>query len=208
MTRVVLVRHGRTAWNREARFRGQSDVPLDAFGLKQAEATGHYLATRWPVSAVYASPLGRTLRTAEILAEAQGVPVHALDGLLDINFGRLQGLLGTEAAEQYPDLYRAWVEAPHTVQFPDGESLSVVSGRVTNGLDQVVARHQGESVALVSHTVVNRVLLCRVLGWDTDRFWRMGQETCAVNVFDVEGDGDFTIRLLNSTCHLQDLGES
>ena len=59
MTRIVLVRHGQTAWNREVRFRGQADVELDEFGLQQAQATGRYLAARWPVVAVYASPLRR-----------------------------------------------------------------------------------------------------------------------------------------------------
>jgi broad specificity phosphatase PhoE len=205
MTRVVLVRHGQTAWNREARFRGQADVPLDELGLKQAEATGRYLAARWPVVAVYASPLSRTMRTAEAIACAQGMMAQPLDGLLDINFGEWQGLLAKDVAHRYPDLYRAWLEAPHTVQIPGGESLNVVRSRVTAALDEVVARHRDQAVAFVSHTVVNRVLLCAVLGWGNDCFWRLGQETCAVNVFAVEEDGDFSIQLLNDTCHLQDL---
>jgi len=205
MTRIVLVRHGQTAWNQEARFRGRADVPLDEVGVEQAEATGRYVAARWPIAAVYASPLGRTMQTAEAIARAQGLTVQPLDGLLDISFGEWQGLLGKEVAQRYPDLYRAWIEVPHTVQFPGGESLEAVRGRVEVALDDVVARHRGEAVAFVSHTVVNRVLLCLVLGWGNDRFWRLGQETCAVNVFDVEDNGGFTIQLLNDTCHLQDL---
>jgi broad specificity phosphatase PhoE len=207
MTRIVLIRHGRTAWNREARFRGQCDVPLEELGLKQAEVTGRYVAARWPVAAVYASPLSRTTRTAEAIAAAQELDVQALEGLKDIDFGEFQGLLGSEAEQQYPELFRAWIEAPHTVHFPGGESLDVVRSRVTATLDRVVARHPEQTVALVSHTVVNRVLLCIVLGWGNDRFWRMHQETCAVNVFDVEAHGTFTIVLLNDTGHLQGLSE-
>ena len=86
-----------------------------------------------------------------------------------------------------------------------GEELADVRSRVVAGLDEVVARHKGQVIALVSHTVVNRVLLCAVLGWGNDRFWRLQQETCAVNVFDVEEDGDFTIVLINDSCHLQGL---
>jgi broad specificity phosphatase PhoE len=207
MTRIVLVRHGQTVWNREQRFRGQSDVELDEFGLRQAEATGQYVATRWPVVAVYASPLRRTMQTAEAVASAQRLAARPLEGLIDISFGEWQGCTVDEVERGYPDLLRAWWEAPHTVRFPGGESLDVVRDRVVATLDAVVARHTGEAVALVSHTVVNRVLLCAVLGWGNDRFWRLQQETCAVNVFDVEKDGAFTVVLLNDTCHLRALSE-
>ena len=207
MTRIVLVRHGQTAWNREQRFRGQADIELDEFGLRQAEATGRYVATRWPVVAVYASPLRRTVQTAEAVANAQGLAARPLEGLIDISFGEWQGCAVGEVERQDPDLLQAWWGAPHTVHFPGGESLNIVRSRVTAALDELVARHTGETVALVSHTVVNRVLLCAVLGWGNDRFWRLQQETCAVNVFDVEEDGAFTIVLLNDTCHLQALSE-
>ncbi|MBN1813705.1 MAG: histidine phosphatase family protein [Anaerolineae bacterium] len=206
-TRIVLIRHGQTAWNREARFRGQSDVPLEPFGLRQAEVTARYIAARWPVTAVYASPLGRTMKTAEAVAQAQGLTAQPLEGLIDINFGQFQGLLATEAEQRHPELFHAWMEAPHTVHFPGGESLDIVRSRITAALDDVVAHHPVQAVALVSHTVTNRVLLCAVLGWGNDRFWRMHQETCAVNIFDVEDDGTFTIVQLNDTSHLQSLQE-
>lgn len=207
MTRIVLVRHGQTVWNREERFRGQADVELDEFGLKQAEATGRYLAARWPAVAVYASPMSRVMRTAEGIARAQGLTVHPLEGLLDINFGEWQGRLADEVAQHYPDLYQTWLEAPHTVHFPGGEKLDDVRSRVVAALDEVITHHLGQTVALVSHTVVNRVLLCAVLGLGNEHFWRLRQETCAVNVFDAEENGTFTIALLNDTCHLQGLSE-
>jgi broad specificity phosphatase PhoE len=206
-TRIVLIRHGQTACNREARFRGRSDIPLEEFGLRQAEATGRYVAARWPVVAVYASPLGRTMKTAEAIAQAQGLTAQPLDELIDINFGQLQGLWVTKVEQRYPKILQAWMEAPHTVHFPGGESLDIVRSRITAALNSVVARHPDQTVALVSHTVANRVLLCVVLGWDNDRFWRMHQETCAVNVFDIEEDGTFTIIQLNDTSHLQGLQE-
>jgi broad specificity phosphatase PhoE len=207
MTRIVLVRHGQTAWNREARFRGQADVELDAFGLVQARATGRHVAARWPCVAVYASPLRRTVQTAEAVASAQGLAAQPMAGLIDISFGEWQGCSVDEVEQRDPDLLRAWREAPHTVHFPGGESLDIVRSRIVMALDEVVARHAGETVALVSHTVANRVLLCAVLGWGNDRFWRLHQETCAVNVFDVDEDGAFTLVLLNDTSHLQALPE-
>ena len=74
-TLLILVRHGRTAWNREERFRGRADVPLDAVGLAQAEATGKRVATQWQPQALYASPLSRAIQTAEAIGRASGVPV-------------------------------------------------------------------------------------------------------------------------------------
>jgi len=180
---------------------------LDEFGLKQAQATGRYIAARWPVVAVYASPLLRTMQTAEVIANAQDLSAQPLAGLRDINFGQWQGQLAREVAERHPQLYRAWLEAPHTVHFPGGENLDDVRWRVEAGLDQVTSRHPDQTVALVSHTVVNRVLLCVVLGLGNEHFWRLQQDTCAVNVFDVASDGTFTIALLNDTCHLYNLAE-
>lgn len=204
-TRIVLIRHGETAWNRETRFRGRADLPLDDFGVRQAEATGRYLVARWPVDAVYASPLQRAKQTGAAIAGAHGLAVQPFHGLLDIDFGEWQGHSPEEIEQRYPKLRRAWLEAPHSVRFPGGESLDDVRERVVAGLDEIVARHRKETVALVGHTVVNRVLLCAVLGLTNEHFFRLRQDTCAVNVFDREDDGSFTIVLLNDTCHLQDL---
>jgi phosphoserine phosphatase len=206
-TRIVLVRHGQTAWNREIRFRGRTDLPLDAVGLKQAEATGRYIAARWPVVAVYASPLSRAMQTAEAIARAHDLAVRPSDALLDVDFGEWQGHSPDEVAQQYPDLLQAWRDKPHTVHFPGGENLDIVRSRVVAGLDEVIARHAGKTVALVGHAVVNQVMLCIVLGWSNDHFWRVRQGTCAVNVFEAHEDGAFTIALLNDTSHLQHLSE-
>jgi broad specificity phosphatase PhoE len=204
-TRIVLVRHGQTAWNREVRFRGRADLALDDLGLKQAEATGRYLVKRWPVDAVHASPMRRAMQTAEAIAGAHGLTAQPFEGLLDINFGVWQGHSPDEVAERYPDLLQAWWKAPHTVHIPEGESLDKVRKRVVAGLNQVIEHHPGETVALVGHTVVNRVLLCAVLGLGNEHFWRLQQDTCAVNVFETSEHGAFTIALLNDTCHLQDI---
>jgi broad specificity phosphatase PhoE len=204
-TRIVLVRHGQTAWNREVRFRGQADLPLDDFGLKQAEATGRYLVERWPVDVVYASPLRRAMQTAEAVARAHGLAARPFEGLLDIDFGAWQGQSPQEVAQRYPDLLQAWWEAPHTVHIPEGESLDDVRDRVVAGLNQVIERHRGQAIALVGHTVVNRVLLCAGLGLGNEHFWRLQQDTCAVNVFETSEHRAFTITLLNDTCHLQDI---
>jgi broad specificity phosphatase PhoE len=91
-TQVVLIRHGQTAWNRDERIRGRSDIPLDETGLEQARATARYVAARWPLTAIYASPLRRAMETARAVAGVQGLEAQPLDGLMDLSFGEWEGL--------------------------------------------------------------------------------------------------------------------
>ncbi|NLF02485.1 MAG: histidine phosphatase family protein [Anaerolineales bacterium] len=203
-TRFVLIRHGQTVWNQENRFRGQLNPELDELGLRQADATGKYVARRWPVVAVYSSPLSRALQTASAVAHEQGLDVESFSGLMDVNFGYLHGKTWDEAAARWPEVTRAWIEAPHTVHFPGGESLDNVRQRAWSGLCELSERHTGQCVALVSHTVVNKVLLCAVLGLGNEHFWRVHQDTCAVNVFE-SVQGVYVVTLLNDTSHLLDV---
>ena len=91
MTRIVLVRHGETEWNRVERFRGRADVPLNQTGIAQAEATARRIEKGWEVTAVYASPLVRALRTAEAIAQRFALDVQVHPGLIDIDYGAWQG---------------------------------------------------------------------------------------------------------------------
>lgn len=201
-TTIILVRHGQTAWNEPGeRIRGQSDVPLSEEGIAQARATARYIAARWPLTAVYSSPLSRAMETARAIADAQGLPVHPLPGLLDLGFGEWEGLTIAEVRARYPDLWQAWQEAPHTLHFPGGESLDAVRERAIAALEETVRRHPGETVAMVGHRVVNQVLLCAILDLGNDHFWHVAQDTCAVN--QIEWNGRFyRLVLMNDTSHL------
>ena len=202
MTRFILVRHGQTQWNREERFRGQSDVPLDETGLAQASETARRIAVQWRPSAVYSSPLLRARQTAKAIAEPLGLAVHPHAGLNDINFGLLQGLTVAEARGRWPDIVSTWFSTPHLAQPPAGEKLAEVSERAMTAVTELVNCHPGDTLVLVGHLVLNRVILLGITGLGLDRFWRIGQDTCAINVFDAE-DGDFTLQALNDTCHLR-----
>lgn len=202
MVRIILIRHGQTEWNRIERFRGRVDLPLDDVGLRQAEAVGRRMALEWELAAVYASPLARAVQTAEAIATACDLAVQPLPGVIDIDYGEWQGLSPQEVSERYPELYRAWLAAPQTVHIPGGESLDDVRCRGMAALDEVISGNPGRTIALVSHTVVNRVLLLSILGLDNSRFWSIRQETAAINTIEWEEDV-FTLVSLNDTCHLR-----
>jgi len=201
MTRMILIRHGQTEWNRVERFRGRADVPLNDTGLAQAEATGRRVAAEWQPVAVYASPLSRAVKTAEAVARHFALPVHAHSGLADIDFGEWQGLTPDEARVRWPEIVEAWYSAPHTAQIPGGETLASLRARAMATVAELATQHGDHTIVLVGHTVINRVILLGVLGLGNDRFWRLRQDTCAINVFEAEADG-FTLVSLNDTCHL------
>lgn len=200
MTRFILIRHGQTEWNREERYRGRADIPLNQTGHDQARQIAAALAGT-PIAAVYASPLQRCTQTAEPIARRHGLAPQPLEGLLDVHYGRWQGLTPAEAAAAYPDLYRLWLRSPGRVRFPDGEGLEDVRARAMSALADLVERHAGRTVVLVSHKIVCKVILCAVLGLTNDHIWRIEQDNGAINVFQHD-DGSWVVLLLNDTCHL------
>jgi len=201
MVKIFLIRHGETDWNREQIFRGRIDVSLNEIGLAQARAVKVWLKDE-KVDALYSSPLSRALETARILSENRDCEVVKEEGVIDINFGKWQGLSHHRVKEEYKELYHTWLSKPHTVTFPDGESLTQVRERSVKALERVIKDHSGKTLAVVSHRVINKVLLCNVLGLDLSRFWYITQDTCAINMFE-HRDGNYYLSLLNDTCHLR-----
>ena len=202
MTRVILVRHGQTEWNRVERFRGRADVPLNEIGLAQAEATGKRVASEWQPVSAYSSPLSRAVKTAEAIARHFDLPVQIHAGMADIDYGEWQGLTPDEVKERWPETLYAWYHAPHTARIPGGETLDDLRTRGMAAVHELATRHAEQTIALVGHTVINRIVLLGVLGLGNDRFWRLRQDTCAINVFEADG-GEFTLASLNDTCHLR-----
>jgi probable phosphoglycerate mutase len=204
VTRVILVRHGQTEWNRVERFRGRADVPLNATGLAQAEATGRRIAAEWQPVAVYSSPLSRAVKTAEATAKHFHLDVQIQPGLADIDYGQWQGLTSDEARERWPDVHRAWYHTPHLARIPGGETLDDLRERGMTTVNELAARHADQTIVLVGHTVINRVILLGVLGLGNDHFWSIKQDTCAINVFEADAQTqDYVMVSLNDTCHLR-----
>jgi len=203
MTLIILIRHGQTEWNRVERFRGRVDVPLNETGLVQAEATGQRVADEWHPMAVYSSPLARAVKTAEAVVKHFDLPVLVHPRLADIDYGEWQGLTPEDARQRWPEAAEAWYNAPQTACIPGGESLDDLRRRLMGTVEELVNRHAGETIVLVGHTVTNRVILLGVLGLGNERFWKLRQEPCAINVFEAQA-GEYTLALMNDTCHLRE----
>ncbi|MCJ7515919.1 MAG: histidine phosphatase family protein [Dehalococcoidia bacterium] len=203
MTRVIIVRHGRTDWNRVERFRGRADIGLDEMGMKQAEAAAERIR-KWPISAIYSSPLRRAMATAEIIAAPFELNVQPMSGIIDIDYGAWQGLSTEQVVARDDNLYSQWIESPHEVKFPGGESFAEVRERTASAVDDLIQQHPKETFVLVSHKVICQILILSLLGLDSSHFWQITQDVCAMNLFEVRG-GIPSVLFFNDTCHLEGL---
>ncbi len=166
-TRLILIRHGETDWNVEGRYQGQADPPLNARGLEQARKLAAELS-EVGIEIIYSSPLRRAWQTAEVIARALGVPLHPEPRLMEIHQGDWEGRLRAEIAARYPDLFRRWLSEPWEVTPPGGEHLRDVQRRVYAAVDDILARHRGQTVALVTHRIPIALLKVRFQGLDRD----------------------------------------
>jgi len=158
-TTIVLVRHGETDWNRESRFQGHADTPLNEDGRSQAQELAKLLVAE-PVTALYTSPLRRASETAEILAATLGVEARALEALREIDVGAWEGLTIDEVRERYPErLDEDWRSG-----WEDGETYDELERRVVPALVELGSRHDGGHVVGVTHAGPIRAAIAASMG--------------------------------------------
>ena len=203
-TTILLIRHGETAWNREKIFRGVHDIPLNENGRAQAGLLAQALAAR-PIHAAYSSPLSRALETAQIVLEPHGIDAVVHPALTDFNYGRWTGLQEAEVARRWPEEHTRWLAAPHTVRPPDGDTLQEVYERALGAVEALAHRHEGQTVALFAHRVVNKLLVLGMLWLGVERFPFVRQDNCCLNEFECSAGGYVAVSL-NDTSHLRRAG--
>jgi broad specificity phosphatase PhoE len=143
------------------------------------------------------------VNTAQAIARYHNLEVQIAAGLNDLDFGQWQGLSRQEVSEKYQGLYAEWANHPERVTLPGGETLGQVRARAVKVVDEVIARHKG-AVVLVSHRVVNKVLICALLGLDDSHFWNIRLDTCGITTFICE-NGQFVLNRHNDTSFLKPL---
>jgi len=204
MARFILARHGQTAWNTEKRFRGRKDIPLSSAGLKEAKAVADALVEEG-IEFIYASPLSRSVQTLTPLAENFGKEVIPFEEVIDMNFGKWEGMSIEEAKKEYPDMFKTWEQAPETVTFPKGESLAQVQARAMRGISKLALEHPDAAIAVCSHRVVCKLIMLGLLGVKPDKFWAIKQDTACLNRFEYNPPDSLVITV-NETHHLAKLG--
>lgn len=206
--RLLLVRHGETNWNREGRFQGQIDVPLNANGHQQAQQAAEFLKSE-PIDFAVSSPMLRPKETAEaILSHHPQVTMTFQSDFCEISHGTWEGKLESEIAEEYAQELEQWRTQPEVVQMPEGENLQQVWDRAIAAWQTLVEaarsnNHGTTQVGLVvAHDAINKVILSHVVGAGAEKFWCFKQGNGAVSVIDYPAEGPPILQAMNITTHL------
>jgi probable phosphoglycerate mutase len=206
--RFLLIRHGETQWNRESRFQGIRDIPLNDRGREQAQRAAEFLKNV-AIDFAVSSPMLRPKETAEIIL--QNHPDVSLDlqsQLQEICHGLWEGKLETEIESEFPGLLHQWKEAPETVQMPEGENLQQVWDRAIANWNDLVKYYanspEPRTGIVVAHDAINKVILCYLLGLQPTNFWNIKQGNGGVSVIDYPdgAEGMPVLQAINLTTHL------
>jgi probable phosphoglycerate mutase len=204
MTELVLIRHGETDMNRELRFQGQVDVPLNGIGLEQARRLAARMAGE-RAHALYASDLVRAQQTAEPIAVQMALKPLAEAGLREQSFGRVDGMRSDDIRELHPEAWEGWLRFEEDFCMPEGETTRQFHARVMDAVQRLVAAHPGEKLVLVTHGGVLDMIYrtARSLGLNGPR--QSDIPNAGFNRIRVLGDGAMDILEWADTRHLADL---
>lgn len=203
---IYIIRHGMTEANKLKSFQGNHDIPLNEEGLSQARDLAKYFKDI-PLDAIYASPLQRAYKTAEILAEPKKLRVTKVDDFREICFGAWEGV-------DYEEVHRRWPEEEHKFMFcpsqchPEGgETMQEVTDRVRAAFDKILAKHGNSAqIAIVMHGGAGRLLLCDFLGLPIDRMWKITLSNCSVTTIN-NWDGNMVLEGFNDHHFLPESGD-
>ena len=208
VTRVFMVRHGATVLSAEDRFAGSTDVELSDEGREQTRRLAERLG-REEIAAIYASPLGRTVETARILAGPHKLEVQTCDELREISHGRWEQMTRREVEQKFPEEAAEWEKDPYTFAPVGGESGLAVTARALPALIDLVRKHPGEAIMVVSHKATIRLLLSSLLGFDPRRYRdNLDQKPAALNIVDFRDATRARLTLFNDTSHYSEAGEA
>jgi len=196
-----MVRHGDTVLSAEDRFAGETDVELSEKGREEARRLAARLKGE-KIAAVYASPLGRTVETARILAAPHDLQVQTCDGFREISHGHWEGMKRHDVEEKFPEEMAEWEKDPYTFSPAGGESGLAVTARALPALIDLVREHPGENILIVSHKATIRLLLSSLLGFDPRRYRdNLDQKPAALNIVDFRDPTRPRLTLFNDTSH-------
>lgn len=199
-TRIILVRHGQTVWNRDRRVQGHTDTPLDAVGKRQAARLAPRLAGE-PIVATHASDLSRAVETAAPVAAALGQEVRTWRELRELCYGPWEGLTVLEIERRYPDAYRRWREDNLRFRFPGIEPVEALYRRAMVAGREILAAHDGRTSLIVAHGGSLRALICGLLGWPVAVARQLRLDNASISCIEYAAHGPLLV-LFNDVGHL------
>ena len=202
-TLIILVRHGECEGNIKGMFRGRTDFPLNERGFIQAQDLARELKI-FPIKYIYSSPLVRARQTAKAIGEQCGVEVKVEEGFNNIELGSWEGRLKKEIAELYPKEWELWINNPEKLRVEDMKTLYDVQKRAKACLDNLVSRHNGETLTVVSHRAVLKPLIAACLNIASPYFWKIHLDTASYSLLSYKEGRGYCLIQLNQTKHLKE----
>jgi len=201
-TKLILVRHGQSLGNAQRFFQGQMDTPLTDLGREQARALAKRLKG-YGISAIYTSDLSRAFETAKIVGEEIGIEPIPDRRLREIDLGGWSGLTRDEVIARYPEEWKRWSEG-EDIDHAGGESFERFWGRVREAIDEIIERHQGETVLIVAHGGVTRILVSKALGLGFREMFTELPPMANTGITEIVVNGEVKVLSVADDSHLQE----
>ncbi len=207
-SRIILVRHGETNWNKEGRFQGQIDIPLNEKGKEQASKASKYLE-EIEFTKAFSSSMKRPYETAKIILNKNNIQIAKIESLVEISHGLWEGKLEEEIKRTWPEMLDNWHEKPESVTMPEGESIKQVSDRSISAWNLICkSQKENDTTLLVAHDAVNKTLICHILGLSYSDIWKIKQGNGGITVIDIFKNKNHVLSSLNITNHLGQILDS
>ena len=207
-SRIILIRHGETNWNKEGRFQGQIDIPLNEKGKGQASKASKYLE-EIEFTKAFSSSMKRPYETAKIILNNNKIHIEKIESLVEISHGLWEGKLEEEIKEIWPDMLKNWHEKPESITMPEGESIKQVSDRSISAWNLICnSQEENDTTLLVAHDAVNKTLICHILGLSYSDIWMIKQGNGGITVIDIFKNKNYVLSAVNITNHLGDVLDS
>jgi len=207
-SRIILVRHGETNWNKEGRFQGQIDIPLNEKGKEQAYKASKYLE-EIEFTKAFSSSMKRPYETAKIILKKNNIQIEKINSLVEISHGLWEGKLEEEIKETWPKMLKDWHEKPESVTMPQGESIKQVSERAISAWNLICnSQKENDTSLLVAHDAVNKTLICHILGLNYSDIWMIKQGNGGITVIDIFKNKNYVLSSVNITNHLGNIIDS
>lgn len=201
MTTIILVRHGENEWVKKHRLAGWlPDVHLNENGRLQAADAAERLA-HLPIAAVYSSPVDRCMETAVYIADSYKLPIQQVEAIGEVRYGKWEGKKIKKLAKK--PLWKTVQHYPSRMRFPEGETLRGVQSRAIDALEKLSEQHVDETIVVVSHADLIKLVVAHYLGTHIDLFQRIIISPASVSVLSLSADGGMRVVRVNDNGRLQ-----
>jgi len=196
---IFFVRHGETKGNKEKRFRGRTDYPLNENGRRQARKLKKKLE-KFSFDKLFTSPLKRAYETAEII-KPNILEINVSDIINNVDVGDWSNVKKDDVEKNYPELFKIWINNPEDIKFPNGESIESLYNRAGEFLDNLV-KMDYERVLIVSHRSIMKCMFAYILGMKENYFWKFYFNNASYSTVNYSKNRGYLLTMLNESCHL------